>query len=81
LDFRDASPETALDHSATPVLLIHGLADTNIYPEHSKTLAARNPGKISLWLVPGARHTAAYDAAPLEFRTRVLGWFADRRRD
>jgi dipeptidyl aminopeptidase/acylaminoacyl peptidase len=79
LDFRDASPETAIGHTATPVLLIHGLADRNIYPEHSKTLAARNSGSISLWLVPGARHTAAYDAAPLEFRTRVLGWFADHR--
>jgi pimeloyl-ACP methyl ester carboxylesterase len=77
LDFRDASPETAVAHTETPVLLIHGLADTNVYPGHSKILAARNPGSISLWLVPGARHTAAYDAAPLEFRTRVLGWFAD----
>jgi dipeptidyl aminopeptidase/acylaminoacyl peptidase len=81
LDFRDASPETAVAHTETPVLLIHGLADTNIYPEHSKILAARNPGSISLWLVPGARHTAAYDAAPLEFRTRVLGWFAAHRHD
>jgi alpha-beta hydrolase superfamily lysophospholipase len=80
LDFRNASPEIAVEHTETPVLLIHGLADTNIYPGHSKILAARNPGKISLWLVPGARHTAAYDAAPLEFRTRVLGWFADHRR-
>jgi dipeptidyl aminopeptidase/acylaminoacyl peptidase len=80
LDFRDASPEAAVDHTLTPVLLIHGLADTNIYPEHSKILAARNPGKTSLWLVPGARHTAAYDAAPREFQTRVLGWFSDHRR-
>jgi uncharacterized protein len=75
LDFRDASPEAAVDHTVTPVLLIHGLADTNIYPGHSKILAARNPGKISLWLVPGARHTAAYEAAPLEFPEHVLGWF------
>jgi dipeptidyl aminopeptidase/acylaminoacyl peptidase len=81
LDFRNASPETAVAHTETPVLLIHGLADTNIYPEHSKILAARNPRSISLWLVPGAKHTAAYDAAPLEFRTRVLGWFADHRHD
>ena len=77
LDFRVASPESAVAHTETPVLLIHGLADGNIYPKHSKILAARNPGSISLWLVAGARHTAAYDAAPLEFRTRVLGWFAD----
>lgn len=81
LDFRDASPEAAVAHSETPMLLIHGLADTNIYPGHSKILAGRNRGSISLWLVPGARHTAAYDAAPLEFRTRVLGWFAAHRHD
>ena len=42
-----------------------------------ENVAGRNPGNITLWLVPGARHTAAYDAAPLEFRVRVLGWFAD----
>lgn len=67
LDFRDASPEATVGHIATPVLLIHGLAD--------ETLAARNPEKITLWLVPGARHTAAYGAAPLEFPRRVLAWF------
>jgi dipeptidyl aminopeptidase/acylaminoacyl peptidase len=77
LDFRGASPETAIDHIATPVLLIHGLADTNIYPAHSETLAARNPRMVTLWLVPGARHTTALGAAPQEFRARVLGWFAD----
>ena len=77
LDFRDASPEMAVGHTETPVLLIHGLADTNIYPAHSETLAARNPRMVTLWLVPGARHTAAYDAAPLEFRSRVLRWFAE----
>ncbi|HEV8042285.1 MAG TPA: hypothetical protein VGP62_25640 [Bryobacteraceae bacterium] len=54
LDFRDASPEAAVAHAETAVLLIHGLADTNIYPEHSKILAARNPGSISLWVVPEA---------------------------
>jgi pimeloyl-ACP methyl ester carboxylesterase len=79
LDFRAASPETALVGNTTPVLLIHGLADTNIYPRHSQNLAAQNP-HITLWLVPGAGHTAALGAAPLEFQRRVLGWFFDHRR-
>ena len=74
LDFRAASPEHALDSISTPVLLIHGLDDTNISPSHSRTLAARNPRYITLWLVPGARHTAAMGAAPAEFRSRVLSW-------
>jgi len=80
LDFRDASPERAVEHSATPVLLIHGLADTNIYPAHSETLVARNPRNVRLWLVPGARHTAAFGTAPQEFRARVLGWFSEHER-
>lgn len=80
LDFRDASPETALAGIRTPVLLIHGLADTNIYPSHSETLAARNPPNVTLWLVPGAPHTAAFGTAPDEFRARVLGWFSDHER-
>jgi alpha-beta hydrolase superfamily lysophospholipase len=80
LDFRAASPEDALAGSATPVLLIHGLADTNIYPRHSQTLAVRSPRNTTLWLVPGARHTAAFGSAPVEFPRRVLGWFADHAR-
>jgi len=80
LDFRHARPETAVDSIRTPVLLIHGLADTNIYPSHSETLAARNPQYITLWLVPGAGHTAAFGTAPGEFRARVLGWFSDHVR-
>lgn len=74
LDFRAASPEQALDAISTPVLLIHDLEDTNIYPSPSRTLAARNPRYIALWLVPGARHTAALGAAPGQFRSRVLSW-------
>ena len=62
------------------MLLIHGLEDTNIYPQHSQTLAARNPRFITLWLAPGARHTAAFGAAPQEFPRRVLGWFSSHER-
>ena len=76
LDFRPVSPEEVIGTVSTPVMLIHGLADTNIYPEHSRILAARNPRSTTLWLVPGATHTQAVAAAPEEFRSRVLGWFA-----
>ncbi len=77
LDFHDASPEAVMRGVSTPVLLIHGLEDTNIYPVHSEILASRNPRSTALWLVPGARHTAAFGAAPAEFEHRVLSWFAD----
>jgi uncharacterized protein len=75
LDLRAASPEDALARSTTPVLLIHGLWDRLTPPEHSKILAASNRRWTELWLVPGAGHTGAFAAAPLEFEDRVLGFF------
>jgi pimeloyl-ACP methyl ester carboxylesterase len=75
LDFRAASPEAALALSKTPVLLIHGLNDTQTPPEHSRILAASNRRMATLWLVPGAEHTGAFGAAPREFESRVLGFY------
>ncbi len=75
LDFRAASPEAAIARSATPVLLIHGLNDTQTPPEHSRILAGKNPRSTTLWLVPGAGHTGAFGAAPRELQERVLGFF------
>jgi uncharacterized protein len=75
LDFRAASPEAAIARSATPVLLIHGLDDTQTPPEHSRILAGKNPQSTTLWLVPGAGHTGAFRTAPQEFQDRVLGFF------
>jgi uncharacterized protein len=72
-----ASPEAALKSTSTPVLLIHGLLDTNIYPAHSQTLASRNPTSVKLCLVPGARHMMVYRTAPAEYESKVLAWFAD----
>ncbi len=79
LDFRAASPEEVIGRISTPVFLIHGLDDTNIYPEHSRILAAKCP-QAMLWLVPGARHTEAFGTAPAEFQRRVLGWFREHSR-
>lgn len=75
LQLNDASPVRAVRHSTTPVLLIHGLADTNIPPEHSRRIRAANPKMITLWLVPNAIHTGAYSASPDQFESRVLNWF------
>lgn len=76
LDFSKASPEAAIAETSTPVLLIHGPSDRNTSPHNSKILAASDPRTAKLWLVPGARHTGAYAAAPREFEKRVLGFFA-----
>jgi dipeptidyl aminopeptidase/acylaminoacyl peptidase len=76
LNMEDASPEQAVVGLKTPVLLIHGLDDTNIPPNHSDLIRAKNPASIIVWKVPGAVHTGAHAAAPKEFDRRVLEWFA-----
>lgn len=76
VDFWEASPEDAVAATRVPVLLIHGGNDDNIPPRHSIAIKARNPNAVSLWIVPGAVHTAASSTAPEEFRRRVLEWFA-----
>src|SRR5947208_14963267 len=65
-----------LKSSTIPVLLIHGEADINILPRHSRILARANPAHIQLWLVPGARHGGAASVAPQEFWFRVLNFLA-----
>jgi dipeptidyl aminopeptidase/acylaminoacyl peptidase len=75
LDFRQVSPVQSIARTTTPALLIHGIADEQTPPSHSVRLAAANP-RNPLWLVPNAGHTGAAAAAPEEFRTRVLAWFA-----
>jgi len=75
LDFAQTSPLQAIAITTTPILLIHGLQDEKTSPLHSRALAAANTRAV-LWLVPNAGHTGAASAAPLEFRQRVLAWFA-----
>jgi pimeloyl-ACP methyl ester carboxylesterase len=70
-----ANPVDALRTSTVPVLLIHGEADINILPDHSRVLAQANPQQTQLWLVPGAQHCGAAGRAPAEFWARVLGFF------
>jgi dipeptidyl aminopeptidase/acylaminoacyl peptidase len=75
LDFTQVSPINSIAQTATPILLIHGLADSRTPPENSERLARANPSD-PLWLVPNAGHTGASAAAPENFRRRVLAWFA-----
>jgi pimeloyl-ACP methyl ester carboxylesterase len=76
VNIASASPESAVVGSSIPILLIHGLADTNIPPEQSERIRAHNPAKIALWEVPNAGHCGARGAAGDEFDKRVLDWFA-----
>ena len=75
IDLRQVSPIESMRRTSTPILLIHGLADSRTPYWHSQALARAN-SQATLWLVPNAEHTQAYSAAPAEYRRRVLGWFA-----
>jgi uncharacterized protein len=75
IDLLQPSPLEAVEHSAVPVLLIHGDQDRNISPRHAFILAKAAPDHVHLWLVPGAGHTMAWAVAHQEFETRLLEWF------
>jgi dipeptidyl aminopeptidase/acylaminoacyl peptidase len=77
VDLRNASAADGVRVTATPILLIHGLADDRTSPDNSRRLAALRP-EIQLWLVPGSHHTDAWATAQTAFEARVLAWFRER---
>ncbi len=76
LNLGTVSPVHAIARESTPILLIHGLADSRTPYSNSEQLERANT-RNRLWLVPGAEHTGAYNAAPQEFERRVLDWFRE----
>ena len=75
----DASPQRAVEEVRIPILLIHGLADDNIPPRHSRLIREHNPSHTTLWEVPHAGHCGASMVAPEEFNRRVLQWFTSKK--
>ncbi len=73
----EVSPENAVASRAFPVLLICDTADTTLPCRHSEKIYAAARGPKSLWIVPGAFHTAALGFQPAEFQRRVLRFFAN----
>jgi hypothetical protein len=80
VNLADASPENSVVASQVPILLIHGLSDDNIPFQQSERVRAHNPADIVIWEVLGAGHCGAVDVVPLEFNSRVVGWFSDHGR-
>lgn len=58
-DVNTVSPEAAASRIRVPVLLLHGDADTDTPPDHSRRILAALSGPKRLILVPGARHNGA----------------------
>jgi dipeptidyl aminopeptidase/acylaminoacyl peptidase len=82
VDLEQASPQNAVAASHVPVLLIHGLKDTNLPPRHSEMIVARSSSRIPavvLWEPSNAGHCGAAGAEPAEFERRVIGWYQSHR--
>jgi predicted alpha/beta-fold hydrolase len=79
VDLEQASPQSAVATSRVPVLLIHGLADTNLPPRHSEQIKAANSA-VELWEPAGVGHCGAAGAAPAEYERHVVGWFESHDR-
>jgi dipeptidyl aminopeptidase/acylaminoacyl peptidase len=82
VDLEEASPENAVAASRVPVLLIHGLKDTNLPPRHSEEILAHNSSRnpsVVLWEPAEAGHCGASGAEPEEYERRVIGWFESHR--
>jgi hypothetical protein len=73
------SPEMSVAGNRIPILLIHGLSDTNIPWRQSEMIFEHCPDSISFWKVPDAGHCGALHAAGPEFERRVLDWYSLHR--
>ncbi len=71
LALADASPLEAVAKSRVPVLLIHGLADSHLQPDHSRRIRESRKD-VDLWEVPRAEHCGARSVDQDEFDRRVL---------
>ncbi len=72
----EVSPEKSVAARAFPVLLICDEKDIALPCRHTERIYAAARGPKQLWVVPGAFHTAALGFQPVEFRRRVLAFFA-----
>lgn len=68
----------------TPILFIHGEADSRIPADHSQRLhAVAQSGLDELWIVPDVQHGRSFEVAPEQYAERVFRFFDRhlRRRD
>jgi uncharacterized protein len=76
LRMKDAQPIDYIGAmSPRPILLIHGLADESIPPDHTERLYGAAAEPKTLWLVPDAGHGAVQSTAGEVYDTLVLTFF------
>jgi dipeptidyl aminopeptidase/acylaminoacyl peptidase len=72
----DAAPADVVRDLNTPLLLIHGDADSQVPIEHSQTIYAQaDHDKTTLWIVPGADHGFAHGLEGPRYEVRVRQFF------
>ncbi|MGL5383392.1 MAG: alpha/beta hydrolase [Culicoidibacterales bacterium] len=76
-DLATASPLKTIRHVETPILFIHGLADTYILPDMSLHLyEAKTLGNKALWFVPDAGHDNCLETDYEGYQTTVSKFLA-----
>jgi len=68
------SPVKVVADITSPLLIIHGDADTVVPVEHAYDLYQAATGDKTLWIVKGGGHTAAFGAYHEEYRPRLLSY-------
>lgn len=76
VDVSRASPADAARRLRSPLLLIHGSADSQIPVEHARQIeAAANPALTDVWIVPGANHGFAHRLEGSRYELHVREFF------
>lgn len=76
VDVRQAAPERIVQDLKSPLLLIHGEADTQIPVEHTRRIAAQaDPATTEVWIVPGADHGLVHALEGPQYELRVREFF------
>ncbi len=70
----EAAPAAAIGRIRAPLLLIHGDDDRDTPVYHARALAVAQPA-ATLWIVPGAAHSASWRAEPTEYPRRIVAFF------
>ena len=70
-DVDDVSPQRAATRITAPVLVIHGGADTDTRPDHSRRVFEALAGPKRLVIVPGAHHNESLRS---EAWTEIDSW-------
>jgi pimeloyl-ACP methyl ester carboxylesterase len=74
---RFVNVEQAARQATSPVLMIHGDADSHVPVELVRELKQAMPPRTTLWIVPWAKHTGAVEIAGEEYHERIARFFLE----